>query len=89
MTSNCSEEFYRQMGYDQMLEKYQQSLNTAVGPTKMMICADTLQVNDYSKYNWTMFNPQKKIQRHQEVFPDDLKKAFLLGSELIENENFY
>ena len=82
MTSNCSEDFYSQLGYDAMLEKYKNSLNGMVGPTKVMICGDTLQVNDYSKYNWTMFNPEAKKARHEEVFPKDLEKAFALGVEM-------
>lgn len=85
MTSNCAEEFYCQIGYDKMLEKYQNSLNGMVGPTKVMVSGDTLQVNDYGKYNWTMFNPDAKIARHEEVFPSDIKKAFMLGSELVTN----
>lgn len=82
MTSNCSEDFYSQIGYDAMLEKYRNSLNGMVGPTKVMICGDTLQVNDYSKYNWTMFNPEAKKARHEEVFPKDLEKAYALGAEM-------
>ena len=85
MTSNCSEEFYSQIGYDKMLESYQNTLNGMVGPTKVMISGDTLQVKDYSKYDWTMFDPEAKKKRHDEVFPDDMNKAFMLGSEMIKN----
>ena len=85
MTSNCSEEFYSQIGYDKMLENYQNTLNGMVGPTKIMVCSDTLQVDDYGKYNWNMFNPEAKIARHKEVFPSDMKKAFMLGAEMVEN----
>jgi len=84
MTSNCSEEFYGQIGYDKMLENYKNSLSGMVGPTKVMICGDTLQVNDYSKYNWTMFNPEAKKARHDEVFPEEMKKAFELGMEIVK-----
>lgn len=86
MTSNCSEEFYSQIGYDKMLENYQNTLNRMVGPTKVMISGDTLQVNDYSKYNWTMFNPDAKKARHEEVFPDEMKKAFVLGMGIVNNQ---
>ena len=85
MTSNCSEEFYSKIGYDKMLENYQNSLNGMVGPTKIMVCGDTLQVNDYSKYNWTMFDSDAKRTRHEEVFPNDMKKAFMLGAEMVKN----
>ncbi len=85
MTSNCSEEFYSQIGYDKMLENYKNTLSGMVGPTKVMVCGDTLQVKDYGKYNWTMFDPEKKKARHNEVFPNEMNKAFSLGAEIVKN----
>lgn len=85
MTSNCSEEFYGQIGYDKILENYKNSLSGMVGPTKVMVYGDTLQVNDYSKYNWTMFNPEAKKARHDEVFSEEMKQAFELGMEIVKN----
>ncbi len=82
MTSNAAEEFYAQIGYDKMLSGYQNTLNNMVGPTKIMISSDTLQVSDYSKYNWTMFDPEAKKKRHETVFPTDKEKAFSLGAEM-------
>ena len=82
MTSNCSEDFYSQIGYDKMLENYQNTLSGMVGPTKVMVCGDTLQVSDYSKYNWTMFDSEAKRVRHEEIFPENMKKAFSLGAEM-------
>lgn len=84
MTSNCSEEFYSHIGYDKMLENYQKTLSGMVGPTKVMISGDTLQVNDYEKYDWTMFDPKAKKARHDEVFPEEMKKAFSLGGKMVE-----
>ena len=83
MTSNASEDFYAQIGYDAMLQRYQGSFNTFVGPTKILISSDTLQVKDYSRYNWTMFNPEHKKERHETVFPEDKKKAFALGEQMV------
>jgi len=85
MTSNCSEEHYDKVGYDTLLEKYKKTLGGMVGPTKVMVCGDTLQVNDYSKYDWTMFNPEAKKERHDKVFPETRKKAFSLGAEMVQN----
>ena len=85
MTSNCSEEFYSQIGYDKMLENYKNTLSGMVGPTKVMVCGDTLQVDDYSKYNWTMFDPEAKKARHEEVFPTEMKQAYALGAEMVKN----
>ena len=83
MTSNASEAFYPQIGYDEMLKKYQGTLGTFVGPTRVLISSDTLQVSDYSRYNWTMFDPEHKKERHETVFPEDQKKAFALGEQMV------
>ena len=83
MTSNASEEYYSQIGYDKMIAGYQQTLSNIVGPTKILISSDTLQVKDYSKYNWTMFDPRAKLERHNTVFPEDKKKAFALGADVV------
>ena len=83
MTSNASEDYYSQIGYDAMLQRYQGSLGTFVGPTKILISSDTLQVKDYSRYNWSMFDPEHKKQRHETVFPEDKKKAFALGGLMV------
>ena len=84
MTSNCSEEYYSQIGYDKMLENYKNTLSGMVGPTKVMVSGDTLQVNDYSKYNWTMFDPEAKKVRQDTLFPKEIEKAFLLGAEMVK-----
>jgi len=83
MTSNAKEDFYAQIGYDQMLKRYQNTLGTFVGPTRILISSDTLQVKDYSRYNWTMFNPEAKKERHETVFPEDKQKAFALGVQMV------
>ena len=85
MTSNASEDFYTQTGYDEMLKRYQNTLGTFVGPAKILISSDTLQVKDYSRYNWTMFDPEAKKQRHETVFPEDKKKACALGEQMVSS----
>ncbi len=50
-----------------------------IGPTKVLISANTLQVSDYDRYDWTMFNEQEKKIRHQTVFQNEKQKAFTLG----------
>ena len=86
MTSNASEDYYAQIGYDEMLKRYQGTLETFVGPTKILISSDTLQVKDYSRYNWTMFDPDAKKQRHDKVFPDDKRKSFDLGAKMASTD---
>ena len=33
--------------------------------------------------SWTMFDPESKRKRHETVFPEESKKAFALGMELV------
>lgn len=82
MTSNCSEEMYDAIGYTSLLEQYKNTLNTFVGPTEVFVCGDTIQVNDYSKYNWTVFDPESKQKRHDETFEEYLAKAYELGKNM-------
>jgi len=82
-TSNCDESRYDEVGYTALLENYKQMLERYVGPTKIMIYGKTLQVDDYSKYNWTVFDPAEKKARHEKVFPQKLKEAYELGAGLI------
>ena len=83
MTSNCAEEFYPKVGYDTLLKKYENTLSSMVGPVKFLIADNTLQVNDYSRYNWTMFDPDAKKARHDKVFPEKLSKAYELGKDMV------
>ena len=80
MTSNAPEGTY-----DALLQSYTGTLGTFVGPTKTMVCGSTLQVSDYSQYNWTMFDPEAKKARHEEVFPQEKQKAHALGAEMVQN----
>ena len=81
-TSNCDEKMYGLTGYTKMLNGYKKTLSSFVGPTKIFKCGDTLQVDDYSRYNWTMFNPEAKKKHHDETFDSYLKKAYELGKKL-------
>ncbi len=83
MTSNTPTAAYPMIGYKKILRGYQKSLETFVGPTKLMICGETQQVADYSKFNWTMFDGAERIQRREKVFPKEKEKAFEPGKTLI------
>ena len=84
MTTNAPEFTYGPNGYLQMLERYQNMLGTFVGPTRVLTSSETLQVSDYSRYNWTIFDPEARKHRHETVFPQDQKKAFELGGQMVD-----
>lgn len=81
-TSNCAEEMYDKVGYDTMIQNYKATLQGFVGPTEVLICGNTLQVNDYSPYNWTMFDPEAKKQHHDATFESYKQKAFEAGAKM-------
>ena len=82
MTSNVAEEMYDQFGYSQMLQRYQTTFQNFVGPTKIMISGNTLQVHDYDRYNWTMFDPAAKKERRETEFPKEKQQAYTLGAAM-------
>ncbi len=83
-TSNAPEERYAEIGFDKMIEHYRNTFNTFIGSTNVLIAGDTLQVNNYDRYDWSMFNIEAKKERHKTVFLQERQKAFQLGTELID-----
>ncbi len=79
MTSNAPDTMYLQM-----MQNYQQTLSRFVGPTELFISGNTLQLKDYSRtdWPWSMFDPEAKKKRHEEIFPQECQKAFELGAAL-------
>ena len=80
MTSNAPDSSYRGL-----LNNYQQTLSRFVGPTEVFVSGNTLQLKDYSKtdWQWTMFDPTAKKERHDTVFPQECQKAFDMGKALV------
>ena len=78
MTSNAPD-----TAYAGLLDHYRNDLSVFVGPTQVLVSGETLQVNDYSKFDWTFFNPEQRKERREKVFPQELKRAFELGSAIV------
>ncbi len=83
MTSNMPEEGYAEGRYADMIRMTEQGLAGSIGPVKTLISGNTLQVDDYSRYNWTMFDPVAKKERHDTVFPKELQHAYEIGAGLV------
>ena len=81
MTSNASDTMY-----SELVNSYQQTFNSFVGPCEVLVSGETLQINDYSKldWEWSMFDPEQKKKRRETVFPQERKKAFDMGKTLAE-----
>jgi len=79
MTSNAPDDMYTEL-----MGTYQQVMSSFVGPTKLLISGDTLQIKDYSKTDWPwFFDGDAKQKRHETVFPEEMKKAFEMGAALV------
>lgn len=74
----------QQIGYEQQFKLHQATLTRILGAAEYIVSTDTYQFDDYSKYVSSRFDPEKKLQRHKEVFPEDCKNAFEMGVRLVE-----
>lgn len=83
MTSNAGEDAYDPDGfYSNLVSGYQSTLTHFIGPTKTLIYPATMQVKDYSRFNWS-FDPEERKARHETVLPEKEKDAFALGTEMV------
>ena len=81
MTSNASD-----TAYGELLNGYQQTLSTFVGPTEVLVSGETLQLKDYgaTDWPWTLFDPEARKERHETVFPEECRRAFEMGAGLVK-----
>lgn len=57
------------------------------GRVETLAAFETLQVEDYSKYNMAMFDEKSRKEGREKRFPEDLKNAYSLGFELSKPED--
>lgn len=81
-TMNIPEHMVKQMSLERVFEFNESMLEMLIGPCESLMSFDTLQFEDYSQYAAGMFDAAAKRKRHEEVFPDDCRKAFDLGARL-------
>ena len=77
-----------QMKHYGMYEKLHSSANALSGifnvPCEEVYSCDTLQFHDYGRYTVNIFDPEHKVNHHQEQFPLDLQAAYQMGINLAE-----
>ena len=78
-TMNVTDEQMAEGGYLSNLQGMDISIAHHLGPVKIMYSKDTLQFDDYSKYESSFFDPVHKAQVHSTQFPIDLSNAYALG----------
>lgn len=87
-TMNVPEAMIEQVGYKKHFELTRYLLERHFGACELLLSADTMQFRDYDKYEsgtakTGIINKEKKLKRNVEVFPEDCKKAYDLGTRLV------
>jgi multimeric flavodoxin WrbA len=83
-TMNVGESILEKSGYSAKFRFYEDLFGSILGPAKTLLSTETLQTNDYSKFEMTLFDESARKKRREEVFPLDMKKAFELGAGLVD-----
>lgn len=83
MTSNAPDTMYAGL-----IEGYRRTLTSFVGPTETLVSGDTLQIKDYgaTDWPWSIFDAERKLERHETVFPVERERAHELGARLGRGE---
>jgi multimeric flavodoxin WrbA len=82
-TMNVREEDMAAYGKDTIVARSKGLMERFFAPCEVLLCCDTRQVKDYSKYEFDYFDVPGKLKRHEEVFPRELERAFALGVRLV------
>lgn len=83
LTMNAPKEFYEKL-YAEKIKNDLGLLHNLNGEMKIIGAFDTLQVNDYSRYNMASFNEAHKKEVNANQFPIDLKNAFEFGASILK-----
>jgi hypothetical protein len=54
------------------------------GTVKQLVCTDTWQFDDYSKYETSNFDVEKKKKTRATTFPKDCERAYEIGRKITD-----
>ena len=83
MTSNASEDFYPQIGYNAMLKQYQGTLGTFVGPTKILISSTPPAGQGLQPLQLDHVRSGSKEDPPRGDLPAGQAEGFQMGAELV------
>lgn len=83
-TMNVPEEALAAFQQDRAVNTTASFVQRILGSAEVLLCTDTLQFDDYSKYLSTCWDPVAKAKRREVVFPQDCARARQLGARLAE-----
>ncbi|MDT8902424.1 flavodoxin family protein [Anaeroselena agilis] len=81
-TMNVDEARLKEFAWDKHLANNARVLGMIFGAHQDLFAYDTLQFDDYGRYDAPMFDPAAKAKSRAENFPRDLGRAFDLGARL-------
>ena len=81
LTMNADEAMYKKV-YENPMKVYFAPFGFLNGNVDIYAFCDTLQVDDYSKYDMASFSEEHKKKVHETQFPKDLKKAYEIGNTM-------
>ncbi|MBP5622474.1 MAG: flavodoxin family protein [Thermoguttaceae bacterium] len=79
LTMNVDDDFYRE-NYEAKMRDYFAPMGLLNGQTRIFPVCDTLQVDDYSKYEMGGFSEEHKKAKREADFPAALNQAFNVGA---------
>ena len=79
-TMNCPDEHF----YDSLIASHKGTFERFFGETKVVCATETLQFDNYDLYVGDMFDVPRRQEKHEKVFPEDCRRAFQMGEELVK-----
>ncbi|MHB8870578.1 MAG: flavodoxin family protein [Thermoleophilia bacterium] len=83
-TMNAPEEEMPVVHQDSSVAASRGIMTHIFGSCEVVLSHETYQFDDYSKYVTTRWDPEVKARRRREVFPQDCRHAYELGTRLAE-----
>lgn len=82
-TMNVNKEFMEQFNYQYIIENYRSRMEVFFnGPAELLLSHETLQFDDYEKYETKMFDAKDRKRKRKEQFPLDCAEAVKMGAKL-------
>ncbi|MCL2728216.1 MAG: flavodoxin family protein [Bacteroidales bacterium] len=74
------------IGYTKLFRKNKKLMKQIFGSCKSLVVTSTYQFEDYSKYNMTLFDGDRRKKRRGTVFVKDCEGAYELGKGFVEGK---
>lgn len=84
-TMNAPEAALEQIGYTAKFSGSEQFMAHILGSSQTLVSTETLQVDDYSQYDMTLFDADARKTRRKTEFPEDCRRAFEIGVILVSD----